>query len=96
MQTEEISVHPIFAGMTRPPMFLGITIDYLMVTMLITVVCFMMSNSAKFLVMYIPLHMIGWIGCQFDPNFFRVMMKRIMCPNVANKHLWGSQSYEPF
>lgn len=96
MQTEEINVHPIFAGMTRPPMFLGITIDYLMMTMLLTVVCFMMSNSAKFLIMYIPLHIIGWIGCKFDPNFFRVAIKKIICPNVANKNLWGSQSYEPF
>lgn len=96
MQTEEINVHPIFAGMTRPPMFLGITVDYLMATALITIMLFMMTNSAKCLIMYIPLHIIGWIGCKFDPNFFRVFLKKSHCLPVANKSLWGSQSYEPF
>lgn len=96
MQNEEISVHPIFAGMTRPPMFLGITLDYLMATAFLVIVCFMLSNSAKFLILYIPLHIIGWIGCKVDPNFFRVFMKKTLCLRVPNKSVWGSQSYEPF
>lgn len=93
---EEIDVHPIYAGMTRPPMFLGITLDYLMLTGLSTIVGFMLTNSAKFLLLYIPLHVIGWIGCKMDPNFFRVIMKKTICYSVPNKSLWGCQSYEPF
>lgn len=96
MKQEEINVHLIYAGMTRPPMFLGITLDYLMLTTFLTVVGFMLTNSMQFLVLYIPLHMIGWIGCKFDPNFFRVLIKKINCPVVRNKSLWGCQSYEPF
>jgi len=93
---EEIDVHPIYAGMTRPPMFLGITLDYLMLTGLSTIVSFMLTNSAQFLLLYIPLHVIGWIGCKMDPNFFRVIMKKTICYSVPNKRLWGCQSYEPF
>ena len=96
MQHTSINIHPIYAGMTRPPMFLGITLDYLMLTTFLTVVGFMLTNSAEFLVLYIPLHLIGWIGCKFDPNFFRVLMKKTICNAVPNKVFWGCQSYEPF
>jgi len=95
MTQESIDVHPIFTGMTRPPMFLGITLDYLMITVLLTIIGFMMTNSAKFLVLYVPLHCIGWIGCKWDPNFFRVVMKKTLCANVRNRSFWGCQSYEP-
>jgi len=96
MQTQEISVHPIFAGMTRPPMFLGITVDYLMATVLATLMIFMTFNSAKCLLMYIPLHIFGWIGCKIDPNFFRVLMKKPNKFGMTNKRIWGAISYEPF
>lgn len=96
MRKDAIRLHPIYAGMTRPPMFLGITLYYLMLTTFITVVGFMMTNSAQFLILYIPLHIIGWIGCKLDANFFRVMMKKTLCTPVRNKSFWGCQSYEPF
>ncbi len=96
MQQEEIYLHPIYAGMTRPPMFLGITLDYLMLTTFVTMVAFMLTNSAEFLVLYIPLHIIGWIGCKLDSNFFRVIMKKTICNSVPNKSLWRCQTYEPF
>ncbi len=96
MQQEEIHIHPIYAGMTRVPMFLGITLDYLMLTTFLTMVGFMLSNSAEFLILYVPLHIIGWIGCKLDPNFFRVLMKKTICHGVPNKSLWGCQSYEPY
>ena len=96
MQHEEIRIHPIYSGMTRPPMFLGITLDYLMLTTFVTMVAFMLTNTAEFLVLYIPFHLIGWIGCKLDPNFFRVLMKKTICHGVPNKPLWGCQTYEPF
>lgn len=96
MSQDEIRVHLIYTGMTRPPMFLGITLDYLMLTTFLTVMGFMLSNSAQFLIIYIPFHLIGWIGCKFDPNFFRVLMKKTICTSVRNKSLWGCQTYEPF
>ncbi len=96
MQQEEIRIHPIYSGMTRPPMFLGITLDYLMLTTFVTMVAFMLTNTTEFLVLYIPFHLIGWIGCKLDPNFFRVLMKKTICHGVPNKSLWGCQTYEPF
>jgi type IV secretion system protein VirB3 len=96
MQHEEIRIHPIYSGMTRPPMFLGITLDYLMITTFVTIVAFMLTNTAGFLVLYIPFHLIGCIGCKLDPNFFRVLMKKTICHGVPNKPLWGCQTYEPF
>ena len=29
MSQDQLSVSPIFTGLTRPPMFLGVTLDYI-------------------------------------------------------------------
>jgi type IV secretion system protein VirB3 len=96
MQREEINAHPVYVAMTRPPMFLGITLSYLAIAMAITLMIFMPTHSLKFLLIYIPLHIFGWIGCKLDVNFFNVVSKKTICSNVSNKKIWGCQSYEPF
>ncbi len=91
-----LHISPIFTGLTRPPMMLGITVDYLFVCFLSSYGLFMLTSKPLFLIGYIPMHIFGWIVCKIDPNFFRVLMKKIECPNVRNKKIWGCQSYEPF
>ena len=91
-----LHISPIFTGLTRPPMMLGITVDYLFVCFLGSYGLFMLTSKPIFLIGYIPMHIFGWIVCKIDPNFFRVLMKKIECPNVRNKKIWGCQSYEPF
>lgn len=92
---ETLKVNPIFLGLTRPPMLMGVTVDFLFIAFVVAQSSFMMTSSPVFLVVYFPLHLFGWMACKFDPNFFRVLVKKIECPNIKNKKLWGSQSYEP-
>jgi|SaaInlV_130m_DNA_3_1039695.scaffolds.fasta_scaffold72898_2 type IV secretion system protein VirB3 len=96
MQHEEINSHPVYVAMTRPPMFFGVTLSYLAIAIGLTLIIFMPTHSLKFALVYIPLHIFGWIGCKFDVNFFNVLSKKMICSSVANKNIWGCQSYEPF
>lgn len=96
MREETIHCSPIFTGLTRPPMILGVTADYLFICFMLSYGVFMLSSNPWFCLLYIPLDLFGWIACKFDPNIFRVMMKMTKCPAVRNKKLWGCKSYEPY
>jgi type IV secretion system protein VirB3 len=95
MQSEALFTHPVYQALTRPPMFLGITLDYLLCISSVLICLFILSNSAWYLLSYIPLHSFGWLGCRIDINFFRIICKKTLCTRVKNYQLWGCQSYEP-
>lgn len=89
-------VSPLYAGLTRPPMIMGVTLEYAGI-MIICVMClFILMDSPWYMLAYLPLHSIGWIACKFDQHIFSILHKRLCCLNVPNKHLWGCQSYEPY
>lgn len=96
MKNNGLHISPIFTGLTRPPMMMGITVDYLFISFLCSYGLFMLTGNPAFLIIYLPMHFAGWIACRIDPNIFRVILKTIECPSVRNKKLWGCQSYEPF
>lgn len=96
MQQEAIVTHPVYVAMTRPPMFLGITLSYLTFAVLLSLLIFMPTHSLKYALVYIPLHIFGWIGCKLDVNYFNVLFKKTDCFPVINKKIWGCQSYEPY
>ena len=91
-----LTIHPIFTGLTRPPMFLGVTVDYLSVCLLTTLCAFILADEVVFLLAYLPLHVFGWVACKIDHNIFRILMKRGQCAYSPNQNVWGCHSYEPF
>ena len=89
-------VSDLFVALTRPPMIMGVTADYLAVSGMISLCGFILFSSLICLLVYLPLHLIGFFACLYDCNIFRLISKRSMCLNVANKSIWGCQCYEPF
>lgn len=85
---------PVFVGLTRPPMLFGVTVEYLSICFMLTISAFVLTNSFRYLMIYIPLHLIGWLACQVDRHIFRLLSKRWECQPVPNKYLWGCQSYD--
>ena len=96
MSQDQLSVSPIFTGLTRPPMFLGVTLDYIGVSFIIALCVVMLLDNPLYIVLYLPLHIMGWFACKIDHNIFRLLMKRADCAYQPNKRLWGCNSYEPF
>ena len=93
---EALDISPLFLGLTRPPMMFGVTLDYLGISVMIALCGFILFSSPLYLLLYMPLHVMGAIACAIDHNIFRLMFKKLECLNVPNKKIWGCQSYEPY
>lgn len=96
MAKEKLIISTVFVGLTRPPMMMGVTLDYLCLAMMIVLSLTILTNNPICVVLYLPLHLLGWILCKLDPNIFQILLKRADCNYVPNKKIWGCHSYEPF
>ncbi len=92
---ETLWVSPVFVGLTRPLMWMGITIEYLSICFMVSVSAFILMNSFCYLFVYFPLHALGWLACQVDHHIFKLINKRWECMTVPNRSIWGCQSYDP-
>lgn len=93
---ETLDISQVFVGLTRPSMMLGVTMDYLGISVLTSLCGFILFSSPLYLLLYLPLHVVGVIACAIDHNIFRLLLKKTECLPVTNKKIWGCQSYEPF
>ncbi len=87
--------HPLFLGMTRPPMVGGVTYSFCILNALLISVLFLSTGSLKLLMLAIPVHGLGMLACQKDPHQFTVLFAwvrvRGRCRNTA---FWGATSYQ--
>ena len=91
-----LDISPIFVGLTRPPMMWGVTLEYMGISVMIAVCGFILFATPFFLLLLIPLHVVGVIACSIDQHIFRLLFTTLHCLNVPNKRIWGCQSYEPY
>ena len=88
--------HPVFGLLTRPPMVWGITLESFGVVALLSLSFFILSSNPLYILIYVPLHALCFVGCQWDVNFFKVMQKKTLCAYCPNRKLWGAPCYGPF
>lgn len=93
---ENLHKSPLYVGLTRPAMKLGVTLDYLAVTAITTLCLVILSNSLWWGILYVPLHIFGWAVCWFDPFAFTVLAKRLRFNYMPNKKIWGCFCYAPY
>lgn len=82
MSEEEVSIDPLFIGMTRPPMMMGVPMEFFGVNFIILGVgmILFMSLSGKiffFLIINLPLHAIGYIATESDTHWMRVWLTKL-------------------
>lgn len=94
---EAPDVDPLFVGLTRPAMVFGVTYSYFIVTVMITAIGFLGTNSLFFFLAAVPIHGLGYAGCAYDPRIFDLTLKRFSkCPPVRNAGFWKCNTYEPY
>ncbi len=86
---------PIFLGLTRPTMFMGVTQSFFAINGIINVLLFLAFNSFLPLLILFPLLQgIGYLACLYDPRIFDIWFvyakKSTRC---KNKRFWGGNSY---
>jgi type IV secretion system protein VirB3 len=79
---------PVFAALTRPQMFAGVTYTWFILNGIIT--------AEVFLVAAVVLHLVGVIAARDEPRFLDLWITRmISSPRVANFAFWRCNSYRP-
>ena len=94
MSDHEVIQHDILGALSRPLMVLGVTLEYLLLTGMAMLILFILSSSVRWLILYLPLHVLGWLACQYDPCVFMILIKQCDFCYSPNQFLWGCHSYD--
>ena len=91
----ELTINPIFGALTRPAMAAGVTFEYHMLNLMISM-CVFIGLSPLYGFIFIPLHIFGWAVCRYDMHFFSICAKRWLgLPHITNTNIWKVRAYEP-
>ena len=93
---EQLETNPIFGALTRPAMTAGVTFEYHGLNLMVSVCAFIALGSLLYGLIFIPLHVFGWLVCRYDTHFFTLVYKRFfLLPRMPNQAFWGVRAYEP-
>lgn len=90
-----LSTDPLFVGLTRPTLIFGVSIQFAMLNMIISVVGFIQTTDIRIVVVAGFIHGIGYILCFKEPRFMEIYKNKFSkCNQCANKMYYGSNSYD--
>ncbi len=91
---EDLNISMLFKGLTRMPTLWGVDYNYVLLTCMSIMLIFINTKSFLCLLLFIPMHLIGWLLCQIDPHIFKLLSVRATIGSTKNRSLWNCQSYE--
>jgi len=87
---------PLFVGLTRPQMLLGVPFGFVVLNGVVTTELFLIFKAFWVLGAALILHMIGWVVTLSDPHRFDLWLTKVRyCPRVPNFRAWRCNSYRP-
>ena len=90
---------PLFQGLTRPPMILGVSYMFFVLNALVSMICFINLQSFYILLFVAPaVHMIGFLICLKEPRAIElIIVKMSKAYRCVNRGYHGyTNSYDPF
>ena len=92
--SNDIEVDPLFVGLTRPSMLFGVSVQYAMLNMMISVTFFIQKSSLYILFLALVIHLIGYLLCFKEPRFMELYINySSKCNQCSNKSFYGANSY---
>jgi type IV secretion system protein VirB3 len=86
----------MFAALTRPQMIFGVTYDYAVFNLIVTVEVFLVTKSFWALLAALLVHAVGYVACVREPRIFELWFLKVRtCPRVRNYRYWRCNSYHP-
>jgi type IV secretion system protein VirB3 len=92
-----ISADPLFLGLTRPPMLLGVSYTFAALNGIISLLAFVITSSFFYLLVLLPgIHAIGWFICLKEPRAIELLIaKSSKCSICRNRGAHGgTNSYD--
>ena len=85
---------PLFVGLTRPTLIFGVSVQYAMVNMMVSIVYFIQTSSFKIIPVALAIHLLGYLLCFKEPRFMEIYINRAnKCNQCPNKGYYGANSY---
>ena len=75
MSAERVERDALVVGMTRPLMMFGVTYSYFIIEAMGATVLFLMGNNLLYLLIVVPLHVLGVLLCKWDARFFDILFR---------------------
>lgn len=99
MSSGRLQSDPLFQGLTRPTMILGVSYMYFVINAIVGMIAFINSQSFKVLFIVCPIvHLIGYLICLKEPRaielFIIKMSKGFKCMNRGYHGF--TNSYDPY
>ena len=93
--TGSIDSDPLFVGLTRPTMFLGVSFLFALLNGFISIIAYINAPSIKVIFIGVAVHMVGYIICFKEPLFLELYLKRgQVATRCRNKGFHGANSYD--
>lgn len=85
---------PLFVGLTRPTMIFGVSIQFAMLNMMISVIIFIQKPGIVIIFIAGIVHLIGYLLCFKEPRFMELYLnKASKCNQCPNRAFYGANSY---
>lgn len=91
----QLSSDPLFVGLTRSSMIFGVSIEYAMLNLMVSVTIFIQKSSIYIIFIAAIVHLIGYLLCFKEPRFMQLYLNYASkCNQCSNKSYWGANSYK--
>jgi type IV secretion system protein VirB3 len=95
MSAGSLQTDPLFVGLTRPTLFLGVSLYFCLLNGLTCMMYFIMSSNLQAFLILPFVHLIGYICCFNEPLFIELFLLRAQkCSHCKNKLYHGANSYD--
>ncbi|KAF8818860.1 VirB3 family type IV secretion system protein [Rickettsia endosymbiont of Cardiosporidium cionae] len=90
----KLSSDLVFLGLTRPTMIFGVSMQYAMVNLMLSITIYIQGPSLYVLIIAAIAHLVGYILCFTEPRFIELYINYAnKCNQCPNKSYYGANSY---
>ncbi len=86
---------PLFVGLTRPTLLLGVNMKFAMINVMLCMMLYVMFTNIKFVFLLVAIHIFGYILSFREPRFMELYIIKLgECNQCPTKGYYGANSYE--
>lgn len=90
----KLKTDPLFIGLTRPTMILGVSMQFAMLNMMVSVGAFIQTSGIGIVLIALSVHLVGYLLCFKEPRFMELYLnKGSKCNQCSNRSFYGANSY---
>ena len=94
-----VGTDPLFLGLTRPPLLLGVSYTFAALNGMVSLMAFVITSKYFYLLILLPgMHLIGWFICLKEPRAIELLMAKTSKCSVCKNRMYhgGTNSYDVY